>query len=162
MKRQISIADALFGVGGVLTFLFSFFTFIGYGNYGWSAWGKSNFPIATIPAVLALFGVVLVIFDLFGVNVKLPEKVLTLTWPQIRMTWGITSAVLMLGFLILDKGQAHLSFGGWVMLIGSLGMAAGSIMKVLGKGTDTLTLPTNPAPSATPPPPPPPPDSPAA
>ncbi len=153
MKRQISVADLLFGAGGLLAFLFSFFTFIGYKSLGYSAWGKSNFPIATIVAVLALLGALLVIFDLFGVKVKLPDKVLTLTWPQIRLTWGITCGVLMLGFLIQDKSPAHLSFGGWVMLIGSLLMAAGSIMKVMGKGTDTFDLKIST--SSTPPPPPP-------
>ena len=153
MKRQISVADLLFGAGGILAFLFSFFTFISYRGTGDSAWGSGNFPIATIPAVLALFAELLVIFDLFGVKVKLPDKILTLTWPQIRMTWGVTAAVLMLGFLILDKHGSHLTFPAWVMLIGSLAMATGSIMTVLGKGRDTinLKLPTNPP--APPPPP---------
>ena len=157
MKRQISVADLLFGAGGVLAFLFSFFTFFDYPGSGYdrSAWGSGNFPITTIPAVLALFAALLVIFDLFGVNIKLPPNILTLTWPQIRLTWGITSAVLMLGFLIEDRGPSiSLSFAAWVMLIGSLAMAAGSIMNVLGKGRDmvNLKLPTTPPPSPPSPP----------
>jgi hypothetical protein len=152
VKRQITIADAIFGFGSLLAFLFSFFGFIGYGGVSRSAWASGNFPLATIPAVLGLAGIVVVVLDLTGAA-KLPDQVLTLNWRQIRLTWGITAATIMLGWLILDKGAYDLKFGGFVMLIGAILMAVGSIMAVLGKGTDMVNLgkPSSP----TPPPPPP-------
>ena len=154
MKRQITVADAIFGGGSLLTFLFSFFDFIGAGSFGVSAWASGVFPLGTIPAVLGLLGIIAVVLDLTGAA-KLPDQVLTLNWRQIRLTWGITAAVIMLAYLIVDKGPStSLKFGGWVMLIGSLLMAAGSVMAVLGKGTEMVNL-GKPSGPVTPPPPPP-------
>ena len=151
MKRQITVADAIFGGGSLLAFLFSFFDFLGAGKYGSSAWASGVFPLGTIPAILGLLGVVVVVLDLTGAA-KLPDQVLTLNWRQIRLTWGITAAAIMLAWLIVDKSSASLKIGGWVMLIGSLLMAAGSVMAILGKGTEVVNLGNKPA---TPPPPPP-------
>ncbi len=153
MKRQITVADAIFGGGSLLTFLFSFFDFYGAGSYGVSAWASGVFPLGTIPAILGLLGVIVVVLDLTGAA-KLPDQVLTLNWRQIRLTWGITAATIMLGWLILDKSSASLKIGGWVMLIGSLLMAAGSVMAVLGKGTEMVNLGKASGPVAPPPPPP--------
>ena len=153
MKRQITVADAIFGGGSLLAFLFSFFDFIGAGSYGISAWASGVFPLGTIPAILGLLGVIVVVLDLTGAA-KLPDQVLTLNWRQIRLTWGITAGVIMLSYLIVDKNGATLKFGGWVMLIGSLLMAAGSVMAVLGKGTEMVNL-GKPSGPVTPPPPPP-------
>jgi hypothetical protein len=153
VKRQITVADAIFGGGSLLAFLFSFFDFIGAGGYGVSAWASGVFPLGTIPAILGLLGVIVVVLDLTGAA-KLPDQVLTLNWRQIRLTWGLTAAVIMLCYLIVDKNGATLKFGGWVMLIGSLLMAAGSVMAVLGKGTEMVNL-GKPSGPVTPPPPPP-------
>jgi len=162
VKRPITVADAIFAGGGLLAFLFSFFGFLGYRGFDTNAWGSGLFPLATIPAILGLAAVVVVALDLFA-DVKLPAQVLTLNWKQIRMTWGITAAVIMLAYLILDKGSASLQFGGFVMLIGAILMAAGSIMSILGKGAEAVNLPKSSpgSPPSTPPaaPPPPPPAS---
>jgi hypothetical protein len=159
VKRQITVADAIFGGGSLLTFLFSFFDFIGAGSFGASAWASGVFPLGTIPAILGLLGVIAVVLDLTGAA-ALPDQVLTLNWRQIRLTWGLTAAAIMLAYLIVDKGPSvGLKFGGWVMLIGSLLMAAGSVMAVLGKGTDVVNLGTKPSGPVTPPPPPAPPAS---
>ena len=159
MKRQITVADAIFGGGSLLTFLFSFFDFIGVGDFGVSAWASGFFPLSTIPAILGLLGIIVVVLDLTGAA-ALPDQVLTLNWRQIRLTWGLTAAAIMLAYLIVDKGPSvGLKFGGWIMLIGSLLMAAGSVMAVLGKGTDVVNLGTKPGGPVTPPPPPAPPAS---
>ena len=154
MKRQITVADAIFGGGSLLTFLFSFFDFIGVGDFGVSAWASGFFPLSTIPAILGLLGVIVVVLDLTGAA-KLPDQVLTLNWRQIRLTWGITAAVIMLAYLIVDKSSANFKIGGWIMLIGSLLMAVGSVMAILGKGTEVVNLGTKPSGPVTPPPPPP-------
>ena len=108
MKRQITVADAIFGGGSLLAFLFSFFDFIGAGSFGVSAWASGGFPLGTIPAILGLLGVIVVVLDLTGAA-KLPDQVLTLNWRQIRLTWGITAAVIMICYLIVDKSSASRS-----------------------------------------------------
>jgi len=175
MKKQISVANLVMLIGGAITFLFSFFDFIGSGDVGTSAWGSGLFPLATIPAVLG--GAMVVICVLEQVGTKLPDEILTFNWRQILVTWGVTSLAIMVAYLILDKNPLSFKFGGILMLLGSIAMAVGSILAVLGKGTNMLSLPggssgtsgttmsgTTPAPpppppppSSTPPPPPPPP-----
>jgi hypothetical protein len=165
MKRQISVANLVMLIGGVVTLLFSFLKFIGADGFGNSAWGSGNFPLATIPAILGLAMIVVCVLELVGT--KLPGDVLTFNWRQIQFTWGATAFAIMLAYLVLDKGGASLKIGGIFMLIGTIAMAAGATMAILGKGTDLVNLPefgsNNPGstggstpPSAPPPPPPPP------
>ena len=182
MKRQISVANLVMLIGGAITFLFSFFDFIGSGDVGTSAWGSGLFPLATIPAILG--GAMVVICVLEQVGTKLPDQILTFNWKQILVTWGITSLAIMVAYLVLDKSPLSFKFGGILMLIGSIAMAVGSILAILGKGMNMLSLPGGssgtsssappgpatpsggtsgttppppPPPSSTPPPPPPPP-----
>ncbi|MGE0306135.1 MAG: hypothetical protein AB7N61_00625 [Acidimicrobiia bacterium] len=164
MKKQISVANLVMLAGGAVTFLFSWFTFIGFGDFGESAWGSGNFPLATIPAILGLAMIVVGILDLIGKD--LPGEVLTFNWKQIKFTWGVVATTIMIAFLILDKGSGSLKFGGIMMLLGSIAMAAGATMGILGKGTDLVNIPdigsNSPKPSGgTPPPPPPPPPPPS-
>ncbi len=164
MKRQISVAGLIMLIGGAITILFSFFEFIGAdngGGSGESAWGSMLFPIATIPAVLGLAMAAAIIVELAG---ALPaEGLLTFNWRQILFTWGVTAAAIMLGYLILDKGSGELKFGGIMMLLGSIAMAVGATLHLLGKGAETIKLPefggSSSDTSASAPPPPPPPSS---
>jgi hypothetical protein len=159
MGKKVTVANLIFTVGGLVTILFSFFKFIGFGDFGNSAWGEGNFPLATIPAVLGLAALVIGILDILG-TVKLPAQVLTFNWNQIKFTWGVVAAVIMLAFLIVDKGSGSLKFGGIMMLLGSLAMAVGATMNLLGLGANTVNLPnvgTQPGAGGTPPSAPPPP-----
>src|SRR6476620_4315103 len=141
MKKPLSLATLIMGVGAIVVVLFSFLDFYTFGNSGFNAWsGDGFFPASIIPVILALATIVLIVLELVGV--KLPEKVLTFTWPQIYATWGIGAAGIMLGWLFtgangLDKGAGLI-----LMLLGSLAMAAGSIMGLLGVGTNLLNIPT--------------------
>ncbi len=147
MKKQITVASLIMGIGGLVVLIFSFLDFYSSGDEGRNAWsGDLFFPATIIPVILGVAMVVFVVLDLLGV--KLPEKVLTFTWPQIYATWGISAAGIMLGWLFtspftLDKGAGLI-----LMLLGSLAMAAGSIMGLLGVGTNTVSIPTGSASSA--------------
>ncbi len=168
MNKQISVANLVMGAGGVVTLLFSFFKFVGSGGYGVNAW-DGGFSTATFPAIFGLAMAVVVGLDLAGV--KLPTQVLTFNWKQIKVIWGITSAAIMLAYLIQDD-SVGLKFGGFMMLLGSIAMCVGSVMGILGKGTELVNLPSGgnaggttggtpstpppPAPPSAPPPPPPP------
>jgi uncharacterized membrane protein AbrB (regulator of aidB expression) len=160
MKKQISVANLVMLVGGAITFLFSFFDFIGSGSVGTSAWGTGLFPVATIPAILGAAMVVICVLELVGT--KLPEPVLTFNWRQILLTWGIVAFTIMLAFLLLDKTGRSLQVGGILMLLGSVAMLVGSVLSILGMATNTLSLPGGSSPTSptSPPPPPPPPTTP--
>ncbi len=163
MGKNITVANLIFAIGGLVTILFSFFGFVGGGGESRSAWSSDVFglfPVATIPAILGLAALVLGILELIG-TVKLPPQVLTFDWKQIKVTWGIVATVMMLAYLITDKGNASLKVGAWFMLLGSIAMAVGSIMGILGLGANTVAMPGGQPgtgqPGAAPPPPPPPP-----
>lgn len=137
MKRQITVANLLMGVGGLVTFLFSFFRFISRDGLRANAWDGDALAFASaVPAVLGLAMAVWVTLELLGV--KLPTSVLTYTPAQLKGTWGIAAAGLMVSWFsaIDDKG-----FGFWMMLLGSLAMGVGAVLGLLGKGTDLVDLP---------------------
>lgn len=174
MKRTITIADLVLGVGGLVTFIFSFLAFFDLRGFdGVNAWdGDAGAFATTVPAILGLVAVVWIVLELVGV--KLPQDVLTYNTAQLKGTWGIGAFGIMLSWISADFGGADKGAGFWLMFIGSLAMAAGAVMGLLGMGTDTVDLPGGaasdgaadgsapmapPAPdggSATPPPPPPP------
>ncbi len=152
MKKQITVASLVMGIGGLVVFIFSFLSFYTIGDNGESAWsGDLLFPQTIIPVILGVAMLVVVILELVGV--KLPEKVLTFTWPQILATWGISAAGIMLGWLFTGLEGTDKGAGQILMLLGSLAMAAGSIMGLLGLGDKALNIPsggssTTPAPGA--------------
>ena len=157
MPKKISIANLVMLAGGVVTLLFSFFDFLGSGPFGYSAWSTDGFAfVSTIPAILAIAMIAWCVCELTGV--KLPEHVLTFNANQLKATWGIGAAGVMLAFLTVGPVGLDKKIGFWLMLIGSLAMAAGSVMALLGKGTDMVNLGGaggSAAPAGGPPPPPP-------
>lgn len=166
MKRQPTVADIVMVAGGIVTFIFSFLDFF----EGINAWASGLFPITTIIAVLGLAMAVFVILELVA-GFRLPDF-LTFNYKQMYVTWGITAGVFMLAWLIVDSGPDKKA-GLYLMLIGSLAMAVGAILNILGLATQTVTVPTGgtagtkAGPTAAPPSPgrpgvPPPPPGPAA
>ncbi len=136
MGQKISVANLVMLIGGVVTLLFSFFGFYKFGNDSRSAWSSDGGAFATtVPAILAIAVVVVCILELVGT--KLPPHVLTFSWTQMKATWAISAAGLMLAWLTTSGDKA---IGFWFMLIGSLAMAAGAVMALLGKGTEVLNL----------------------
>ena len=96
-------------------------------------------------------------------HVSLPDEVLTFNRAQLKATWGIAAGGIMLSWISTDPDKGA---GFWLMFIGSLAMAAGAVMALLGKGTETVDIPrvggdtsSSSATSESPPPPPPPPPS---
>ena len=167
MKRSITIADLVMGVGGLVAFLFSFLAFFDTPRSNFSAWdGDAGAFATTVPAILGLVMVIWIVLELLGVS--LPEQVLTYDRPQLKGTWGIGAFGIMLSWISADFGGADKGAGFWLMFLGSAAMAVGAIMALLGKGTDTVDLPGGSDGGATgssdstempPPPPPPAPDA---
>lgn len=165
--QKLTLSNLLVGGGGLVTFIFSFLKFFKQGPFGFNAWDGDGLAfVSTVPAILGLAALVWVALDLFGV--KLPNEVLTFNAAQIKATWGISAAGLMIAFLTVDMGGIGKGPGFWLMLIGSLAMGVGAVLGLLGIGNDPLSTPkpAQPgglqAPTAPPPPPPPPTGGPAA
>lgn len=140
MQRNISIANLVMGLGGLVTFVFSFLSFFSFRNSGASAWdGDAGAFATTTPAILGLVLVVWIVLGMAGVS--LPEDVLTFNHDQLKATWGIGAFGIMLSWLLTDFGGADKGAGFWLMLLGSVAMAVGAVMALLGKGTETVELP---------------------
>jgi hypothetical protein len=165
MNKKISVANLVMLAGGVVTLLFSFFGFYKSGGTSRSAWSSDGGAFAaTVPAILAIVMIVWCGLELAGQ--KLPAQVLTFNSTQLKATWGIGAGGLMIAWLATDFGGLDHAIGFWFMLIGSLAMAAGSVMALLGKGTEMVDLghmgsksggtPPPPPPGGMTPPPPPP------
>lgn len=139
MKTKISVADLVMGIGAVVTLLFSFFGFYKFGSNSISAWDTDAFAfVSTIPAILGLAMIVWIVCELLGVS--LPQDVLTFNPPQLKATWGIAAVGIMLAF-VTTSGDKSIFF--WLQMIGAIAMAAGSVMALLGKGTETVSLPSS-------------------
>jgi hypothetical protein len=155
MKRQPTVVEIVMFAGGVVTFIFSFLHFVDDVN----AWSSDAFGLFPITALIALVGLAMAVFvalELFA-GFRL-GTFLTFNQKQIYVTWGIFSGGLMLCYLIMDKHGVDTGIGLWLMLIGSLAMAVGSILNVLGIATQPVNLPDaidRGAPAVAPPPPPP-------
>ena len=155
MKRQPTVVEIVMFAGGVVTFIFSFLHFVDDVN----AWSSDAFGLFPITALIALVGLAMAVFvalELFaGFHLG---TFLTFNQKQIYVTWGIFCGGLMLCYLIMDKHGVDTGVGLWLMLIGSLAMAVGSILNVLGIATQPVNLPDaidRGAPAVAPPPPPP-------
>jgi len=136
MQKRISIANLVMLAGGVVTLIFSFFAFFKFGSEGVSAWSTDGGAfVTTIPAILALAMIGISVAELAGA--KLPDQVLTYTITQLKGTWGIAAAGIMLSWITTDGDKG---IGFWFMFIGSFAMAAGAVMALLGKGNDIVDL----------------------
>jgi hypothetical protein len=163
MSGKLSMANLIAGAGALVTLLFSFFGFFKFGDDARSAWSSDGGAFATtVPAILALALLVVIGLELGGV--KLPERVITFDWKQIKATWGIAAAGLMLSWIATDLGGLDKSAMFWLQVLGSIAMAVGTIMALLGKGSEMVAFPqsggsgttstTTTAPQDVPPPPP--------
>jgi hypothetical protein len=119
-----------------------------------SAWGEVAFPLYTLPAIL---GVIvagqLALSEFAGTRVP---GVLGLSWPKIRLGFSAWAALMMICLLIGEAGvegsSADKEIGFWIMLLGSLALLAGAVMRH-GEGARPAATTTR---GGTPPPPPPP------
>jgi hypothetical protein len=138
MKRQPTVADIIMLAGGAVTFLFSFLPFVGDGT-DYNAWSSDLFGLFPVTTIIAVLGLAMVVFVLLEwlVGFTIPTF-LTFTYKQMYVTWGVVAAVLMLAYLIMDKHGGSSKAGLWLMLLGSLAMAVGAILNVLGVATETV------------------------
>jgi hypothetical protein len=93
----------------------------------WSSSGFGLFPLATLPALLGLVMALQVGLTTFA-DVKLPARVLGFDWLQIHLVLGVQAVVLMLAYLLVNKGPATYGIGYWLMFVASIGLVVGAVM----------------------------------
>jgi hypothetical protein len=118
--------------------VFSFFAFYKLSILGFSksfnAWsgqkGALLFPLTTL---VVLFGVIMaahVAVTAFAANVNLPDRVLGLTWNQVHLALGFQATIMMITYLIRDKGGLTFGIGFWFMLIAAIALLVGAILRM--------------------------------
>src|SRR5215210_1563406 len=101
-------------------------------SQSWNAWGGENalllFPLTTF---IVLFGIAMaahVAVTTFA-SVDLPDRVLGFTWNQIHLILGFQATIMMLAYLIRDKGGLDLGVGFWLMLLSAIALLVGAILR---------------------------------
>ena len=142
-QTKLSPANIVILAAGVVMLVGSFLTFYsyslhGFGSYSASAWGGANgFGVFGIATVVVLCGVVMaaqVGLSAFASGVKLPERLLGLSWDQVHLALGFQATLMMIAFLIRDKGPFSFGIGFWFMLLSGIALLVGAIMRVTGAG----------------------------
>ncbi len=117
-------------VGGGLVLIGSFLDFVSSGSFGVSAWDGDfvPFPVTIIPVLCGVAMAVHIGLTTFA-SVNLPDKVLGLGWIQIHLALAFQAVALMVTFLIVEKGGADIGIGLWLMLIASILLIVGAVMR---------------------------------
>ena len=152
--KKLSPASIVILAAGVVALIASFLTFYKY-SYGsvlsqaqldalraggipvpggtsqsYSAWSNSGFLLFPLAILPALFGVLMagqIALTTFA-DVKLPTRVLGFDWPQIHLLLGGQAALLMVCYLLVDKGSLSYGIGFWLTLLASIALVVGAVM----------------------------------
>ena len=126
MNNNVTPPQIIIMASGAVMLLGSFLKFFGDDN----AWSSGALPVVTVAAWIGVAMGVVIALEAFA-NTKLPDRVLTFTWPQLHLVLSIYAALMMLGWLLwklpsgasLDRGA-----GFWLMFLGAAGLVVGAVM----------------------------------
>jgi hypothetical protein len=60
----------------------------------------------------------------------MPSRLLGFTWDQLHFALGFQAALLMVTFLVRDKGALGFGVGFWCMLAGAAALFVGAVMRL--------------------------------
>ena len=140
-KLKLSTANLIIVVGGAVMLIASLLDFAGSRSFplgdghsirvgGGNAWSTGHFLIATIPVLLGVAMAAQVALVAFASGVKLPDRVLGLSWTQIHLVLGFQATIMMLAFLIRDTGGLGKGIGLFLMLIAAIALLVGAVMRM--------------------------------
>jgi hypothetical protein len=86
------------------------------------------FPVTILPVLCGLLMAVPVLLDTFT-GVTLPRRPAGFTWTQIHVVLGLQAAIMMIAFLVQERGFYKLGIGFYLMLVAGLGLAIGALMR---------------------------------
>jgi len=123
VNNNLSVPQIIILASGGVMLIGSFLDFLG----GENAW--SGGLIFVLAALLGIIMAVVVALTAFA-NVKLPERVLTLSWNQIHLSLAIYAAILMLSWLLwkVPGGSVDRGAGFWLMFLAAAGLVVGAVM----------------------------------
>jgi cytochrome c biogenesis factor len=122
----IIVAGALMLIGSFLNFYEISFFGETDGRNAWS--GDLFFPVTIIPVLCGVVMALHVVLTTFA-NVDLPERVLGFSWNQLHLVLGVQAVLMMLAFLLQDKGGLDIAIGFWLMLLSAIGLAVGAVLR---------------------------------
>ena len=131
MDRKPSTGAIVIMASGALMLIGSFLDFFkvdfGFGSEGESAWGSGLFPIAIYPV---LFGLIMAAHAaaVSFADVRLPDQPAGFSWKQLHLALAAFALLIMLGYLVVDKGGADLAIGFFLMFLAAIGLMVGAVM----------------------------------
>ena len=144
-KVKLSTANIVILASGAVILIASFLPFYkaSSGSASVNAWSSGNFLIATLPALLGVLMGVEVALVAFASGVKLPERLLGLSWTQVHLVFGFQAAIMMLAFLIRSTGYgASRGIGLYLMLLAAIGLLVGAVLRMQEKPAGATPPPT--------------------
>jgi hypothetical protein len=150
-KLKLSTANLIIIVGGAVMLIASFLAFNKFstasfnvggvhvgGTVTYSAWSSHYLLIATIPALLGIVMAAQVAVAAFASGVKLPERVLGLTWNQIHLVLAFQATIMMLAFLIQDTNPLDKGIGLFLMLLAAIALLVGAVLRMQEKPSGVI------------------------
>ncbi len=138
---KLSPANIVILAAGAVMLVGSFLNFYTYSagpfSVSESAWHSGLFGIATVAVLCGIAMAAQVAISAFATGMHIADTVLGLTWDQVHLALGFQAAILMLAFLIRDKGGLNFGIGFWFMLLSGIALLVGAIMRVTGAGART-------------------------
>lgn len=143
---------------GVVLLVGSFLPTYSEGDESLKAWDSPFFPLYLIPVLFGVIVAVHVAVTAFS-GAKVPGRVLGIDWDRIYLALGVWATFMMIGFLIshtnfvvedFDIDDPGKGAGFWLMLLGSIAMIVGAVVRQQEGDRPAAA-------AAAPPPPPPPP-----
>jgi hypothetical protein len=136
---KLSAASLVLLIAGALMLIASFLDFSVFTISGtplrasWNAWSNHFFLITTIPALLGSVVAVQVALAEYAPGVRMPERVLGLTWAQIDLVLGFQATIMMVAFLLQDTGLRDKGIGLFLMLAAAIALLVGAVMRMREK-----------------------------
>jgi len=138
VRRQPTVAEAVVLAAGLLVVVASFLPFTQFDGRTFTAWAAEPFlfPLSTLPALLALVGVLVAGAPLVWAG--FPERPGGVDPRLVVAASALAATLVMLAWMAVDKGGEGLATGGVLMLVGSAAMAAAAVAAVLGRWSRPL------------------------
>jgi hypothetical protein len=129
-NNKLTPGNIVILVAGIVMLIASFLDFYEFGPVSASSWDRDTFlfGIATLPVLFGLIMAAHVALTAFA-SVNLPDRPLTFTWDQVHIALGFQSTIMMIAFLLRDKGFLDFGIGFWLMLLSAIALLVGAIMR---------------------------------
>jgi hypothetical protein len=127
MDKKLTTSEILIVAGGAGALVGSFLPWMEAFGADVNAWDSGMFPTYTWVGIFGLLAALAVILPKYA-NVNLPDRILGFTLNQVLLELTFIAALLVLSFLLVDKGGADMGIGFFLSLLGAGAAVAGAWM----------------------------------